>query len=198
MSSSRQVKCCESMSVERRILLVEDSEPLARTYERYLRFESYNVVYAADGAAALQRLENEQFDAVILDLRLPDMHGLGILRRIRATEGGPSVVVITADGQISTAVEAMRDGAFDFIVKPFNAERLIVTLRNAVDHRHLTEMVDTYRPGLRAAKLFWLYRLFTGDAAGLSGYRCRGVERCHGVCERRERQRQGIVRRGDS
>ena len=145
MSSSRQVKCCESMSVERRILLVEDSEPLARTYERYLRFESYNVVYAADGAAALQRLENEQFDAVILDLRLPDMHGLGILRRIRAAEGGPSVVVITADGQISTAVEAMRDGAFDFIVKPFNAERLIVTLRNAVDHRHLTEMVDTYR-----------------------------------------------------
>ena len=133
------------MSVERRILLVEDSEPLARTYERYLRFESYVIVYAADGAAALACLDDEQFDAVILDLRLPDMHGLGILRRIRATEGGPSVVVITADGQITTAVEAMREGAFDFIVKPFNAERLIVTLRNAVDHRHLTEMVDTYR-----------------------------------------------------
>ena len=101
MSSSRQVKCCESMSVERRILLVEDSEPLARTYERYLRFESYNVVYAADGAAALQRLENEQFDAVILDLRLPDMHGLGILRRIRTTDGPPSVAPSTSSSSRS-------------------------------------------------------------------------------------------------
>ncbi len=112
---------------QKSILPVEDSGPLARTYERYLRSEPYDVIHAADGAAAIEVIERGHLDSVGLDLRLPDMHGLEILRHIRAHEAGPSVIVITVDGQISTAVEAMREGAFDFPVKPFSADRLIVT-----------------------------------------------------------------------
>jgi len=148
------------VSDKKRILLVEDSEPLARTYERYLRSEPYDVVHAADGAAAIDLMENDRFDSVVLDLRLPDMHGLDILRRIRTLEAGPAVVVITVDGQISTAVEAMREGAFDFLVKPFSADRLIITLRNAVDHQQLTEIVDTYRKEYARQKYFG----FTGSS----------------------------------
>jgi len=145
---------------KKRILLVEDSEPLARTYERYLRSEPYDVIHAADGAAAIEALDDGPLDLVILDLRLPDMHGLDILRRIRKLEAGPAVIVITVDGQISTAVEAMREGAFDFLVKPFSADRLVITLRNAVDHHQLTEIVDTYRKEYARQKYFG----FTGSS----------------------------------
>ncbi len=145
---------------QKRILLVENSEPLAQTYERYLRSEPYDVVHAFDGAAALEALHNGPFDSVILDLRLPDMDGLEILRRIRALDAGPAVIVITVDGQISVAVEAMREGAFDFLVKPFSADRLAITLRNAVDHHQLTEIVDTYRKEYARQKYFG----FTGSS----------------------------------
>ena len=144
----------------KRILLVENSAPLARTYERYLRFEPYEVIHAADGATALKALQDGPLDSVILDLRLPDMEGLDILRRIRALDAGPAVIVITVDGQISVAVEAMREGAYDFLVKPFSADRLAITLRNAVDHHQLTGIVHTYRKEYARQKYFG----FTGSS----------------------------------
>lgn len=145
---------------QKRILLVEDSEPLARTYERYLRTEPYEVIHAADGATALEVIDEGPLDSVILDLRLPDMDSLEILRRIRTLDPEPAVVALTVDGQISAAVEAMREGAFDFLVKPFSADRLATTLRNAVDHQQLTEIVDTYRKEYARQKYFG----FTGSS----------------------------------
>jgi len=128
-----------------RVLLVEDTEPLARVYIEFLRSEPYEVFHAATGKAALDQLAGGGFDGVVLDLKLPDMDGLDILRHIRAQQMPISVVIVTAHGSVSNAVEAMRQGAYDFIVKPFNADRLIVTLRNALERRELNELVDTYK-----------------------------------------------------
>ena len=130
------------------ILLIEDTVPLARVYTEYMRSESYNVIHVETGGAALAALADATPDAVVLDLKLPDMDGLDILRHIREEAPDTSVVVITAHGSVNTAVEAMRQGAFDFIVKPFNATRLNVTLRNALERKRLTRAVEVLRKTL--------------------------------------------------
>jgi len=120
----------------------------APVYTEYMRSESYKVTHVETGAAALTALAAAVPDAVVLDLKLPDMDGLDILRHIREQAPDTSVVVITAHGSVNTAVEAMRQGAFDFIVKPFNATRLNVTLRNALERKQLTRTVEVLRKNL--------------------------------------------------
>ncbi len=127
------------------VLLVEDTLSLARTYKKYLRDQPYDLVHVETGGAALQALERHAPDAVLLDLMLPDMDGLEILRHIAEEGGRTAVVVIAARRSIATAVEAMRLGAFDFLVKPFSAERLGVTLHNALERQRLTRIVETYK-----------------------------------------------------
>ncbi|MEC9346873.1 MAG: sigma-54 dependent transcriptional regulator [Pseudomonadota bacterium] len=130
-------------SQQSRILLVEDSRSLARAYEHYLRDEPVDVTIAETGGAALTELANTRYAAVLLDLRLPDMDGMDILKRLKEQEAPPPVIVITAHGSINLAVEAMRLGAFDFLVKPFNAERLVFTLRNATERQRLALQAET-------------------------------------------------------
>jgi DNA-binding NtrC family response regulator len=127
------------------VLLVEDTIPLAGLYLEHLKDEPITVRHVATGAAALAMIDQRMPQAILLDLHLPDMHGLYILRRVSEQRLPSAVVVITGHGSIQTAVEAMRAGAYDFLVKPFTAERLRVTLRNALEHRRLRELVETYR-----------------------------------------------------
>ncbi|MFN4089634.1 MAG: sigma-54-dependent transcriptional regulator [Alphaproteobacteria bacterium] len=127
------------------ILLVEDTPPLARAYRAYLQGEPYDVEHVDTGKAALARLERDMPEAIVLDLQLPDMHGLEILKQVHGGANAPAVIVITANGSVNIAVEAMREGAVDFLVKPFTAERLIYTLRNALERQQLSRIVETYR-----------------------------------------------------
>lgn len=127
------------------VLLVEDTVSLARTYVEYLRSEPYDVTHVETGKEAYEALAGDVPDAVLLDLVLPDADGLDILKDITERKLPTVVIVITAHGSVNTAVEAMRLGAFDFLVKPFTPERLTVTLTNATEHRRLTEIVETYR-----------------------------------------------------
>ncbi len=127
------------------VLLVEDTLSLARTYMAYVRDEGYAVVHAETGRHGLEILERQVPQAVLLDLMLPDMNGLEILRLIHERGIPTSVIVITAHGSINVAVEAMRLGAFDFLLKPFDAERLRVTVRNALQTQRLERIVETYR-----------------------------------------------------
>ncbi|TWB21168.1 two-component system repressor protein LuxO [Nitrospirillum amazonense] len=128
-----------------RVLLVEDTAPLARVYTEYLHSEGYEVEHRETGTQALESLRLRQPGALVLDLKLPDIDGLEVLRAARESHPDLPVIVVTAHGSISVAVEAMRDGAFDFLVKPFTAARLIVTVRNALERRRLTRIVAHYR-----------------------------------------------------
>jgi two-component system repressor protein LuxO len=188
------------------ILLVEDTLSLARLYTEYLRLEPYALTHVETGAAALQAILRRPPDLVLLDLKLPDMNGIEILRRITA-DGIPSaVVVITADGSIATAVDAMREGAADFVVKPFAADRLRVTLRNALERQRLSKMVQTFKQevgrdryhGFIGSSLAMqvVYRMIDAAAASkatvfITGESGTGKEVCaeaiHGVSPRREK-----------
>lgn len=128
-----------------RILLVEDTVPLARTYEAYLDDEPYDVTHVETGAAAMAALNDDVPAVVLLDLMLPDMDGLSILEHISTNTMPIAVIVITANASLNTAIDAMRLGASDFLVKPFTADRLKVTLSNTLERQNLSKIVETYR-----------------------------------------------------
>jgi len=125
------------------VLIVEDSPALAEVYAAYLREEPYLVSHVADGSSALNWLERSPPQALVLDLKLPDIDGMDVLKHVHRQQLPTSVVIITGHGSVDTAVDAMRYGAFDFIEKPFDAKRLKVTLRNALDRQSLTALVDS-------------------------------------------------------
>ncbi|MES9882045.1 MAG: sigma-54 dependent transcriptional regulator [Sedimenticola sp.] len=127
------------------VLLVEDTASLALTYQQYLRDEAIELTHVENGTDAKRAIATTPPELVLLDLKLPDMEGQEILRWIQA-EGFPTaVVVITAHGSVAVAVEVMRDGALDFLQKPFDAARLQTTLRNALKHNHLQHLVENFQ-----------------------------------------------------
>jgi two-component system repressor protein LuxO len=127
------------------ILLVEDTRALAELYRSYLREAPWSLTLASTAAEARAALDATGADVVLLDLRLPDADGLDLLREIRGRPDAPPVIVITANGSVSTAVAAMQAGAVDFLVKPFPQERLLVTLRNALERVRLAREVATLK-----------------------------------------------------
>ena len=128
-----------------RVLLVEDDRAQARAVEEFLRSDRYSITFAETGGAALEAISETLPDAILLDLMLPDMDGIDILRQVAERQLPCVVVVITAHGSVNRAVEAMRLGAYDFIIKPFNVTRLQITLRNALEKHRLSRIVETFQ-----------------------------------------------------
>jgi len=122
-----------------RLLIVED-EPLLRiTMGDALRKEGWTVDVAEDGAKGAALFEQHLHDVVLADLVMPRMDGMDLLRRVKATQSRTTVVIITAHGSVERAVEAMREGAADFISKPFSMAQLLVRLNNVCSVRQLQE-----------------------------------------------------------
>jgi two-component system, repressor protein LuxO len=119
-------------SVEKPVLVVEDTALLSLLYENVLGRAGHPVAIAATLAEARAHLARDRFPLVLLDLQLPDGDGMALLEEVRARNPETRVIVITANGSINRAVEAMRAGAFDFLVKPFDEARLMGAVRNAV------------------------------------------------------------------
>ena len=141
------------------VLLVEDTPSIARVYMEYLRKEPLEVEHVETGGAAMKAIEKRIPEGILLDLVLPDMDGLNILRDVVGKGLPTGVVVITAHGSVSNAVEAMRAGAFDFLVKPFTSERLLVTLKNALERQRLVRIVETYKEDFGPRRVFRVHRL---------------------------------------
>lgn len=148
----------------REVLLVEDVPSLATVYLEYLKKAGIEAEHVATGAAALDHIRAHLPKLVILDLQLPDMSGLEVLRTLKRDDVPTSVVVITAHGSVNTAVEAMQAGASDFIVKPFSADRLVVTSRNALERQKLQNLVATYRDEIGGRSR---YHGFVGSAPAM-------------------------------
>jgi two-component system repressor protein LuxO len=127
------------------ILMVEDSLGLSKLYAAFLAAESIRLIQVTSGCAAMELLESELPDLVLLDLQLPDISGMDILRHIHEKALPVSVVMMTAHGSVEAAVEAMKYGAYDFLEKPFDSHRLRTTVRNALESSHLAALVATYR-----------------------------------------------------
>lgn len=126
------------------VLIVEDSTALAQTYYDFLVRVGHSADIAPCADDATQKLQNNRYDAVLMDLNLPDAHGLSLLGQMRKAGMDVAVIVITADPSIETAVDAIRSGAQDFISKPVTPARLQLTLANVLEQRALKKIVKGY------------------------------------------------------
>jgi two-component system nitrogen regulation response regulator NtrX len=120
-----------------RILIVDDDKSIRRTLRDILEFEKYQVDEACDGLDCLVKVKREKYDVIIMDIKMPKMDGMEAIERIQLLCPDTPVVMISGHGNIDTAVEAVKKGAFDFIQKPPDLNRLLITIRNAMDKSSL-------------------------------------------------------------
>ncbi|HSE64422.1 MAG TPA: sigma-54 dependent transcriptional regulator [Thermoanaerobaculia bacterium] len=131
-----------------RILVVDDDAAIRDTLRMILEYEGYEVGTSPDGRTALADLDAAPVDAVLLDIKMPGMDGLEVLDKIAARENAPPVLMISGHGDIATAVESTRRGAIDFLEKPPQRERILVSLKNALSRNQLRAENERLRMAL--------------------------------------------------
>jgi len=119
------------------VLIVEDTASTGILYQSWLKKAGISARCVEDGASAMAELRKGSYRLMLLDLQLPDINGLEILGTLREDDVPVSVIVVTSSGSLNTAVDVMRAGAYDFIVKPAAEERLVTTVKNALEHKIL-------------------------------------------------------------
>src|SRR5881394_3432507 len=127
------------MSIEK-IIVLEDDLVVRKTLEQQLRYRRYDVASAENIAAAVELLGKDNFDLMIVDVKLPDGDGIELLKQLNARPTKPLVVMISSHGTVDMAVECMSNGAFTFLTKPLSAEHLAVTLKKAEEHSQLVKV----------------------------------------------------------
>ncbi|MBO5959385.1 MAG: sigma-54-dependent Fis family transcriptional regulator, partial [Lentisphaeria bacterium] len=120
------------------ILLIDDERGTREVLGKFLRLD-YQVTLAEDGVAGLKALEQQHFDLVLTDIQMPGADGFRVLEKTLALENPPPCIMLTAYGSIETAVDAMRKGAFDFVAKPVNFDRLELVIRKALETKQIKE-----------------------------------------------------------
>lgn len=120
-----------------KILIVDDEPAIRRTLREILEFEKFTVEEASDGLECMAKLKKEPFDVLLMDIKMPKMDGMEALERVHLLAPDTPVVMISGHGNIETAVEAVKKGAFDYISKPPDLNRLLITIRNAMDKSSL-------------------------------------------------------------
>jgi two-component system, NtrC family, response regulator AtoC len=121
-----------------KVLIAEDEAHLGSILQKFLEGRGYQVVVHGDGRAALDALRAEAFDVALLDIVMPEMDGLEVLRQVREELSPPEVIIITGNGTIETAISAMKLGAYDYLAKPYRMAEIEVMVRRAWEKRELT------------------------------------------------------------
>ncbi|MBI4549022.1 MAG: sigma-54-dependent Fis family transcriptional regulator [Ignavibacteriae bacterium] len=130
----------------RTILVVDDEKSVRESIKMILEYEKYNVVFAENGQRALTLFEEQPFDGILLDIKLPHgMDGVEVLRKIKHMNAEVPVLMISGHGTFETAVEATKLGAFDYLPKPLDRDKLLIALRNAIEQSQLAREVKKTR-----------------------------------------------------
>lgn len=127
------------------ILIVDDERAIRNTLKEILSYEGYGIDEAVDGEEGLQKLQTKTFDMVLCDIKMPRIDGLEFLERVTSLHPDLPIIMISGHGNIETAVEAVKKGAFDYISKPPDLNRLLITIRNGLDKGTLLKDVNVLR-----------------------------------------------------
>jgi len=122
-----------------KILIIDDEKVIRDTLREILEYEKFIISEAKDGEEGLAKIKEEDFDLVLCDIKMPKMDGIEVLEHAKALDRPPQFIMISAHGSIETAVEATKKGAFDFIPKPPDLNRLLLTVRNALNKKELVQ-----------------------------------------------------------
>jgi len=136
------------------ILIIDDEKNIREGLGTALELEDYTVALAADGKAGLERIQKGDIDLVITDLRMPQVSGEQVLAKVTAENPGIPVIVLTGHGSIDSAVDAMRNGAYDFLTKPLNLDQLILIVKRALQGRELALKHKELQEELNSRKSF--------------------------------------------
>ncbi len=128
-----------------KILVVDDERSIRNTLKDILEFEKHQVILAENGKNGLEAAMNDSFDIIFSDIKMPEMDGIEFLSALKEQEIDTSIVMISGHGNIETAVECIKKGAFDFIEKPIDLNRLLITVRNALDKNLLVTETRTLK-----------------------------------------------------
>lgn len=135
-----------------RILAIDDEQSILESLREILEYENYEVDIAQEGEEGLEYFRNNKYDAVFLDIKMPKMDGLEVLDQLMEISADVPVIMISGHGTIDTAVDSIKKGAFDFIEKPLDLNRLLVTLKNAMEKKDLVK--ETKRLKKKVSKTF--------------------------------------------
>ncbi len=147
------------------VLLVEDEEVLRQSMAQLLESEGYDVTQAANGKEAYQRVLERSFDVVLTDVRMPERDGLSLLADLKKLAPQMPVIIVTAYGTIESAVGAMRQGAYDYLLKPVNFDDLLLKVQRVIDHSELTRTREVMTEQLAAESTF---HDLVGESRGMS------------------------------
>ncbi|MBQ7213111.1 MAG: sigma-54-dependent Fis family transcriptional regulator [Bacteroidales bacterium] len=120
-----------------KILVIDDERSIRNTLKEVLEYEDHEVAVAVDGVDGLAQFAAGKFDLVLCDIKMPGMDGVEVLEKIMEQQPDTAVVMISGHGTVDNAVESIKKGAFDFIQKPLDLNRLLITVKNAMDRQHL-------------------------------------------------------------
>jgi DNA-binding NtrC family response regulator len=129
-----------------RILIVDDRENMRKLFLQ-LFGEVYDIAIAADGAQALARVASEEFAVVLTDIRMPGADGFDVLRAVKQRWPETEVILMTAYASIAKAVDAMREGAYDYLAKPFEADQVALVVARAIEHRRRRRLANPLETG---------------------------------------------------
>lgn len=119
------------------ILIIDDEKQICESVQLILEYENYNCDYATSAKRGLELFSINNYDAVLLDIQIPDMNGFDILKNIKQKQNSVNVIMISAHGNVENAIKAAKLGAFDFIEKPIDRDKLLITVRNAISQTTL-------------------------------------------------------------
>ncbi len=136
----------------KKILIIDDERSIRRALREILEFEEYDVFEAENGREGLDLLKANQYDLVFCDIKMPILDGMEVLEAVKKIENDTPFIMISGHGTIETAVEAIRKGAFDFIEKPLDLNRILVTLRNVKERVSLVEQTTVLKSTIKKMK----------------------------------------------
>jgi len=144
------------------ILIVDDEKAIRKTLAEILTFEGFTVEEAADGAEAVAKIKDNNYDCILCDIKMPKMDGIEVLEIAKQEKPETPFIVISGHGNLETAVEAVKKGAFDYISKPPDLNRLLITIRNAMDKKSLVAETKQLRKRINKGTIM------IGESAGIS------------------------------
>jgi two-component system nitrogen regulation response regulator NtrX len=127
------------------ILIIDDERAIRKTLTEILSFEGYKIDEAADGEEGLKKFKEKTYDAVLCDIKMPKIDGIDFLQKATEVNADVPIIMISGHGNIETAVEAVKKGAYDFIQKPPDLNRLLITIRNAMERNNLVNETKTLK-----------------------------------------------------